>query len=543
MKVVGSSVLDQITWSVEFGPAGVLPTNFLNAASWTTPAASGYNSPGPAVSNPPMRIVVNWQTTGLASPTLPQFVGFAHTFTAGVRYRITAQLEVVAGSTPPRLHVGPGTDRVTSTPAPVTGGITTLEVVYAPTTTGTRQVGLIAPVNARGSALIRSLQIATIAQDYGDRVADGVNIRYGRTAYLQDVSPASATFSVVADGLSIAQMPYPSGQVIISASSPDDTFLTGYGARRYSRRFTGKVIAVDYRRPVFAVTCTSALADLERTTFTASAPTETEINRVSRVLDAATADYVVEGSSRATFLPKLAEPVGSLTYLQDVCFESGALLAEQRGGTIRLLTGQYFDQVKAMTTIPDDWIDHNRVQATYDLSRCVNRATVEYGARSTTWDYPTIFSQATVTASNSPAITTWGLRARRYQTDLADAGSANALAAYVIDVLGVPRWELEAAAVRAEVADVPAAWWEIADLSIGEGVRIPAAALQWVDDYDAIIQGWAETISETSWTITYHLGRYQVGGLGTITWSAATGKTWTPSTTAWKLAVTAANLA
>jgi hypothetical protein len=241
-----------------------------------------------------------------------------------------------------------------------------------------------------------------------------------------------------------------------------------------------------------------------------------------------------------------ADAVNVLDYLNELAFQSGALLAETRAGGIHIFTAQYFDQVQTITEATPDQVLLDSYEASIDTSDIINKVTATYAdPTGPTWEDPEATGQLDYTGSNASSIATYGARWQTYTTDLFDLGSATNLVNWITDIKGTPRWELEAVTLDASVVDgADQTFWDLANLAMGAGIRVPPGpATLALGSYVGLVLGWTETITQTRWAITYKLGRFTVGGLGSITWTELTPyplRKWSTQTVTWKRALTLA---
>lgn len=541
-RTVGTSILDGVTWEVLVGPG----TYSAYAGAWTYYVGGTYASGGA----PAVPVTTGLGTTGVsivwcvgptANPSGRMGVRRVHIVTSGKTYRATATVLVPDGSTPITLGsssaLNASQPAIFGTTSTTTGELTQLTHTFTATASSVALGIFTEPGASGGTATVYSLTLLDVTTDLAPHVLDGVQISYGRSAYLSSTSPASARFQVNYDGL--ATIPAPGDVVVINANT----------ATTSSRRFTGTIAAVDYRHPAVTITATTILSDLNRRTWGNSlSASETEKARFGRVLDDVGYPYVIQGSARATMIARPAKAANVLDYLNELAFQTGALLTETRAGGIHIFTAQYFDQVQTITEATPNQVLLDSYEASIDTSDIINKVSATYAdPTGPTWADPEATGQLTYTGSNAASITTYGARWQTYTTDLFDLGSATNLVNWITDIKGTPRWELESVTMDAAVIDgTDPTFWDLANLAMGAGIRVPTGpAPLALGSYVGLVLGWTETITETRWSITYKLGRFTVGGLGSITWTELTPyplRKWSTQTVTWKRAVTLATI-
>jgi hypothetical protein len=540
-RTVGTSILDGVTWEILTGP----PSYSAYSGFWTYYIGGAYAYGG----SPAAPFTTGLGATGVSivwcvgptvNPSGRMGARRVYVTTPGRVYRATATVLVPDGSTPITLGSSPGNTSnavaVFGTTSTTTGELQQLTHTFTGHSSGLQSLGIFTqPGASGGTATVYSLTILDVTTDVAPHVLDGVQISYGRSAYLSSMSPASARFQVNYHAL--ATMPAPGDVVVINANT----------ATTSSRRFTGEIAAVDYRHPAVTITATTILSDLNRRTWGNSlTASETEKARFGRVLDDVGYPYVIQGSARATMIQRPADAVNVLEYLNELAFQSGALLAETRAGGIHIFTAQYFDQVQTITEATPDQVLLDSYEASIDTSDIINKVTATYAdPTGPTWENPDATGQLDYTGSNASSIATYGARWQTYTTDLFDLGSATNLVNWITDIKGTPRWELEAVTLDASVVDgADQTFWDLANLAMGAGIRVPPGpATLALGSYVGLVLGWTETITQTRWAITYKLGRFTVGGLGSITWTELTPyplRKWNTQTVAWKRALTLA---
>jgi hypothetical protein len=254
-RTVGTSILDDVSWNVSVGGSTVANT-WATLGFW-----NAYLSGAPALYAPPVitapasgGIKATWNTTSMTGAQ-GMSKGLA-TAVSGTRYRISATILVSDDGPPVKMYVSGGGMNAVSRYTTTTGEPVTIELEQVATSAGAIIVYIGTGLNGYGgSVTLLDITIISGGSDVSSYVLDGVQISYGRSAYLSSTSPASARFQINYDGL--ATMPAPGESVTISANT----------SGTYSRRFTGTIAAVDYRHPAVTITATSILSDLNRRTW------------------------------------------------------------------------------------------------------------------------------------------------------------------------------------------------------------------------------------------------------------------------------------
>lgn len=536
-----ATALDRVTWRVSLADINYSPAWQLTT-DWVAQTGTHAQTAGTVTSG----ITLTFNRTPTINTTAAEAFGTATTVavTAGKRYRVSATVRHIAGKDPVRVGL---VNTVLSQSTLVTGEPETISVEWVATSTTTVRPAIY---TTRGkfdvTVEVSALSFVEVGRNVAVDTEEGVSIRYGRPSWLDSTEPSSAVFSLLAG--STLTPPSVGDRVCILARVTTTPILPDDPSYMDLPRFTGTVTGVTFTPGHYAVTATGPLTQVNlRSVGAAAFPSESEVARFRRILSGAGVTGDVVGTARMTMKPRAAglTPAGQL--LATTAIHTGSFITETRTGDVVVLTAQSLDDTPTVLTIDPEFVMLEPYSASRDTGGIVNSVSVSYGSENPTeptWEKPKGGTKPVYTASDATSIAAFGTRFQSYDTELNDLASATNLGNWLIEVLASARWEVSTMEVAAQLADATDAFFEVAQLTAGQGIYIPASPDYGpLPDYRAVVMGWEETISGSAWHIKFNLGAFRVAALGTIAWVEAPSTVkWNTTTTQWRKATTVASL-
>lgn len=535
------SALDVVTWRATLADVDKTPSGWATAANWAAGTGTSAQSAGTVTAGP----VFTFNRTPTTNPTSYEYFSLTPTITGtvGKRYRVSATFRHSAGMSPVRLAMGT-TGSPRSCLSDVTGEPETLSFEFNYVSGGMNFQLMTEPGQFDATVELLALSVIEVGRDASVDVEMGLRIRYGRPSWLDSTEPSSATFSMLAS--SSLTVPSIGENVTITATVPNWVSGTYEPSTRLLVRFSGTITGLTFTPGHYAVTATGPLTQLAfRATGGSGFASESEVNRFKNILSGAGLSGVVNGTARMTMKARAAGLTNAGQLMSQTALHTGAFVTETRTGRVVILTAQALDDAPTILNVDPELTLLEPYQATFDTGGVINRVVVSYGDKgSPTWDATSGTDRPQYVASNATSIATYGTRLGTYDTELNDLASATNLGNWLLDVLATPRWELPGMAVSASVAETFQDFYDVAQLTAGQGVYIPTSPSYGpVSSYRAVVMGWEESIDETDWSITYNLGAFRLAALGSVTWIEAPSTIkWNTTAVTWRTATTVASL-
>ncbi len=358
----------------------------------------------------------------------------------------------------------------------------------------------------------------------------GASINYGSTGEARKVEPTDARLTLISrdaapeiadqyPGIGLGDHSKPSGftddyrdkyegaftQLVPGASVEviarpvltgfDDAYLDEYVGAGESTRFVGHIGAIDYTPAYVGLTCVDRLGPLNRIEIGAGNwPQENETARATRIETESGIDYSIVGTSTATLAARTGQTVKALEALAELARDCDALLWANRLGQITYRT-RTSDTGSVVYHLPPNAVLVDSLSMSNEIGRVYNSVVVEYGN-----------PKANVTVENAASVAKYGERDTRFTTGLATAGDATTYGNRYLAGHAETYWRMPSVTVDLAIADyndIP----DLLDIDLDDEVVVPTAALRGapVEEYQARVVGYTETLDPYAWRITYSL--------------------------------------
>jgi hypothetical protein len=374
-------------------------------------------------------------------------------------------------------------------------------------------------------------------EDIAEIVLAGASVSYGRSTLFDQPAPPTATLQLVTKDyvpslsdrwpeFSLGDHSQTSGYVdtyadtyagpssritlaapvhleASTASGYVDTYEEYYTGSTL-RRFTGQIVSIDYDPDIVTITAVTNTAEWSRievggTDSTTPIPAETDVARITRLVNEAGLAITIDGAAGPTLnpIPIDTRPSPLMDQLRAIAVDAGGLLFSCRDGVMHYRT-------RNATAYPSVEIDPgitlvDPLRMSLDLSLVRNRITVEYGITDEVTNL-----RPEITVEDTVQITKFGIRDQRFTTNIQGLADATAHATWLLSVLD-PAWSMPDATVALTLAgdnQIDA----LAGVEQGTPVTLPQLLPGSPQpDYAAAALGYTESISSSDWQITYHL--------------------------------------
>jgi hypothetical protein len=368
--------------------------------------------------------------------------------------------------------------------------------------------------------------------DIAGMVLTGARITYGSTATGEAPSPTTAYFQLLTvDAAGDLADTYPgiswnggipSGYVDVFSATYEgassalvvgapvtirvgtetayiDVFEANYRAGFDMTRFTGIITALDYTPGIVSIPAVDTAEALNRVQLDPEEwPQESELERVQRILTAAgmpmTRSSIIGSSSLTIRAGSNSAPRTAWEHLYRTALSCGSVVWVNRMGTLTYRTADAIPDTTYVAPPSETLLEPLTMSS--ELGDVVTEVSVDYG------------SAATIVGT-SEAVTTYGVRDKEIEIELANEADAQAFATNYLNRRAEARWHMPRATVHLGLAldDANIAQLLIVDLDdvLTLPQLLPASP---VTSYASRVIGYEEKLDPYEWLITYVLDPY-----------------------------------
>lgn len=265
------------------------------------------------------------------------------------------------------------------------------------------------------------------------------------------------------------------------------------------RRFTGRIVALDYQFGNVQVTAVDPLEAVARIDVDTTRPAETDLARAQHYAQLAGITLTVDGSASVALLAnEKGSASNALSELYGTARAAGAIVYADREGLVHYRTRNA--SVNPTTDLPGGAVILESLSMKAELGEVVNVVEVEYGIAD-----PVTKIKPLAKAQSPESVKRYGRFVRRISTQLSQASDAQDLADRVIVNEAFPLYAMPEATVTL-IKDDPVVVDAIAELDLDDSVKVhPLPVGAPAESYTARVLGYVEELAFPDWLVSYQL--------------------------------------